>query len=78
MVGAKENITIEEDTDMGDMEASKQWSVSDSQVRLWPHTYIPLQVPASVAHLDLHPTGDQEVRVQPPPGRQHSFEESQS
>ena len=27
---------------------------------------------ASVAQLDARPTGDQEVAVRPPPGRQHS------
>ena len=36
--------------------------------------------PASVVQLDAHPTGDQEVasrlRVRSPPGRQHSFMES--
>ena len=30
---------------------------------------------ASVAHLDVHPTGDQEVTVLPPLGQQHSFVE---
>ena len=31
MVGAKENMTIEEDADMD----SKQWAISDSQVRYY-------------------------------------------
>ena len=29
--------------------------------------------PASVAQLDVHSTGDQEVAGQPLPGQQHSF-----
>ena len=29
--------------------------------------------PASVAQLDARPTGDQEIAVRPPLGRQHSF-----
>ena len=32
--------------------------------------------PASVAHLDTRPTGDQEVADSTPPGPQHSFVES--
>ena len=32
-------------------------------------------LPASVAQLDAHPTGDQEVGVRPSRGRQHSFVE---
>ena len=28
---------------------------------------------ASVAHLDARPTGIRKLRVQPPPGQQHSF-----
>ena len=32
MAASKENITIEEDADMADMEASKQWGIPDAQV----------------------------------------------
>ena len=28
---------------------------------------------SSNAHVNVHPTGDQELRIRPPSGRQHSF-----
>ena len=34
-----------------------------------------MSMPALVAQLDAHPTGDQEVAGSTPPGRQHSFME---
>ena len=33
MTASKENVTIEEDMDMSEMTDSKQWNISDQQVR---------------------------------------------